>query len=248
MSKFLLILASIATILTTSHLKGSLQEHREAYGEILDSRFILNSDYTLERLADIPLRAEWWSRFHEYFWASQFTDLDAVVLDAACGVSHPFKWYLGQTCKETWALDADPRFGSIETILQETYDDLGDEAYDVLATHPELYESVNLVKGSICQLPENFSQFDRIFCISTIEHLSEKDRQDAMSEFARALAPDGLLVITVDYPEVKPQVLIDLAKSVGLVPAGNVFLDIPKDHLTNGQLSIFRCVFVHKHE
>jgi ubiquinone/menaquinone biosynthesis C-methylase UbiE len=106
---------------------------------------------------------------------------------------------------------------------------------------------VTLVKASICQLPEELPLFDRIFCISTLEHLCAKDQKDTITEFARFLAPNGLLVLTVDYPEVTPTALIELADSVGLVPAGDVILDQPtKDSLTNGHLSIYRCVFTHK--
>lgn len=227
-------------------LESTPYAQQELYSDELTSRFILNSDIKIDNVVDIPIRASWWSRPHEYAWASQFADKDAVVLDAACGISHPFKWYLGETCKSAWACDADPRIDNIETIIQETYDDLGEVAYSILVNTPRLHQQVTLVKASICQLPANMPQFDRIFCISTLEHLCKKDQTDAMTEFARFLAPDGLLILTVDYPEVTPKALLALADSVGLAPASDYLLNRPQGALTNGYLSIFRCVFVHK--
>ncbi len=245
MNKFLSCFLTFTVILT-----GGIQSYATAQendNDLLASRFILKSDIQIDSLSSIPFRASWWSRPQEYAWAAEFVDEDAVVLDAACGISHPFKWYLGETCLEAWACDADPRISSIDAIIQNTYEDLGEVAHTVLSNTPRLYEDVIIVECSICQLPNDMPQFDRIFCISTLEHLSDKDRQDAMTQFAQHLSPTGLLVITVDYPEVTPQKLIALAKAAGLVPAGHVILDAPaKGILTNGYYSIYRAVFKHK--
>lgn len=248
MSKFLNFCLVAVSSITIGNLSGTLADHQNKYGDELTGRFMLETDIKTNNLSNIPLRNSWWSRPHEYAWAAQFADENATALDAACGISHPFKWHLGETCSEVIALDADPRIDHVESIIQETYDDLGETAYSVLVSSPNLYTQVKRVRASICNLPDNLPMFDRIFCISTLEHLCDKDRNDAMAEFSKHLSRDGLLIITVDYPEVTPEKLIEVADSVGLVPAGDVQLEKSPQDLTNGYLSIYRIVFAHKDE
>lgn len=214
----------------------------------LNSQFIRISDPRVSSVAKIPIKENWWSRPHEYAWASQFVGKDLVVLDAACGISHPFKWYLSESCKETWACDIDPRITSGLLILQETLDDLGQEAYKVLSESPHYFDHVHLIRASITQLPVGMPLFDRIFCISSLEHLCSRDQRKALAEFARFLAPNGLVVITVDYPSIALEWLLETAQSVGLVPAGLVDFNRPPDLLTDNELSIYRFVFKHAPE
>lgn len=212
--------------------------------DILANRFIMTSDQKMGVVAGMPLRSTWWSRPYEYAWAAQFAGPQYVVLDAACGISHPFKWFLSETCKETWACDVDSRIAYPEQIIQETYDDLGKTAYDVLTKNPHLLERVKRLHCSICKLPDEMPKFDRIFCISTLEHMSVIEQRKAFAEFSRVLAPDGLLVITFDYPVVSPEHLYTIAATAGLIPARDLREIQPKqDALNNAQFYIYRCVF-----
>lgn len=246
MSKFLCCLFAFGSFFFNP-FSSATNDYDTIYGENLTSRFILKTDDKVESVMDIPLRESWWSRPSEYAWAAKFAKEDAIVLDAACGVSHPFKWYLGENCKETWACDLDPRINKKETIIQETYDDLGGIAYEVLASNPQLIDQVRIINASITSLPESLPQFDRIFCISTLEHLTKAECKKALAEFERFLHPHGLVILTVDYPEITPSELIAMADSAGLVPAGNISNDIQADkQLTTGLLSIYRCVLKHK--
>lgn len=126
------------------------------------SRFIRNDDLHLDSIWDIPLRKSWWSRPHGYAWTMQFAAPDLVVLDAACGVSHPLKWYLADTCKETWACDTDPRIASREAIIQETYDDLGEDTYSILTNKDTflikslLYKLLFLIFQILCRSSTEF--------------------------------------------------------------------------------------------
>jgi SAM-dependent methyltransferase len=209
----------------------------------LESRFLLSTDYTIFTVAGIPLRSSWWSRPYEYAWALQFMGNNAVVLDAACGISHPFKWLLGKQCKEAWACDWDIRIAHKDQILQETMDDLGLTAYEVLAFNPDLHKKVHLVHSSITNLPENMPLFDRIFCISTLEYMSKEERKKALKEFCIKLAPKGLIIITVDYPTVTPEELLQAAREAGLTPAGEVKLGKPPKNAIHDQgLYIYCCV------
>lgn len=140
--------------------------NEQAYSrDLLANRFILEKDEAVFQLAGISLRSTWWSRPYEYAWASHFVGADYVVLDAASGISHPFKWHLGQTCKETWALDIDPRIANINAIFQETKADLGLQALETLQKSPKLHRNVNRICGSICCLPDTLPQFDHASCV-----------------------------------------------------------------------------------
>lgn len=72
------------------------------------SRFFLKSDdFTEKFVFKLP---KWWpSRPYEYSWAIKFADKNDVVLDAACGVNHPFKFKLIEICAEVHACDIDQR-------------------------------------------------------------------------------------------------------------------------------------------
>ena len=55
-------------------------------------------------------------------------------------------------------------------------------------------------RGSFLKLPYPDSYFDKVFCISCIEHLQDLSHvKKAMSEFRRVLKRKGLLFLTVDY-------------------------------------------------
>lgn len=247
MKKILLAIITGYSLFYSQLIQGEpVNELQARYGEDLTSRFIAVKDPVINSLCNIPLRSTWWSRFHEYAWAKKFAGKNLIVMDAACGVSHPFKWYLGETCKEVTALDSDARITNINEIIKETNDDLGKEAYDILLNYPHIYKEIKLVRGSICQFPDGTGNFDRIFCISTLEHLTPQERMKAMSEFSKHLDKDGLLVLTTDYPVVAPEVLMAIANAVGLTPAGKVEFDKPIDALTNGEWLVYRSVFRHK--
>lgn len=57
---------------------------------------------------------------------------------------------------------------------------------------------VNYIKGDMISLPFNDNSFDRIFCISVLEHLSKEDILKAAKEFNRILKIEGLIILTVD--------------------------------------------------
>jgi len=215
----------------------------DIYSVNLDSRFLKKSDPKAYRIANIPLRSSWWSRPTEYAWAGKFIEKDLVVLDAACGISHPFKWLLGLTCKETWACDIDKRINNIDHILFETLSDLGSIAHTELKKHKSIFPKVHLCHEDITKLPKEMPLFDRIFCISTLEHMKNEERLKALKEFANKLKPDGYLILTVDYPEIKPKELLQIALRANLIPAGQVETGLPyKGCITNGHLFVYCCV------
>lgn len=220
--------------------------NKNAPESLLISRFIRKNDLKVNEVWGIPLRNTWWSRPHEYAWAMQFAGPDFVVLDAACGISHPFKWYLADHCKKTWACDIDPRLTSKAAVIKETYDDLGEEAFNVLVDKDYIFKKITLVNQSIFDLPESMPSFDRIFCISTLEHLKPEERVRVFENFARVLSPQGWIVLTVDYPVVTPEELSENARKANLVPVGIEEIGSPDSNaLSNGLYTIYRCVYRH---
>ena len=210
------------------------------------SRFILISDESTPQVAGFTLPDHWWSRPHEYAWSAKFTGPNLVAFDAACGVSHPFKWLLSMTCKDTWACDLDPRLTDPTLLRKEIADDLGQEQQ----FSSQMEKKVHLFLSSICNLPDSLPLVDRIFCISTLEHMTSSERKQALSEFARKLKPDGLLIITMDYPSVSLKEFFSSAKSAGLVRAGPVEATDPPPTalcsdtaIPNQRLFVYRSVF-----
>lgn len=194
----------------------------------LTSRFVLQDDPSSPIVANVSLPACWWSRPHEYCWAAQFSGPELVVLDAACGLPHPFKWHLGSTCLSTWACDIDSRIMDPNQIL-EASKELGTEGYNSIVQHVNGNTKVQFIQASITDLPSFMPRFDRIFCISTLEHISAEDRQLALNEFSRMLMFDGLVIITIDYPQCNPEEMIQMAEKAGLTPAGPVIAGPPPD-------------------
>ena len=129
-----------------------------------------------DRVGDYSIPDIWWSRKFEYPWASQFATPGCTVIDAGCGVEHPFKQYLADQCSHCYAVDVDTRIND-------------------LADHPRLTPVV----ASLDAIPLNI-EVDRVFCISVLEHLDRGVIEGAMNEFARRLRPGGMAVITLDTP------------------------------------------------
>ncbi|MBP1761315.1 MAG: Methyltransferase protein [Firmicutes bacterium] len=160
------------------------------------SRFFRCNDPRLNKIFyDLP--ESWWSRPYEYAWASSLVSQDDVVLDAACGIGHPFKYYLCDLCRQVYACDVDERILSNEEILADIFNVFGPQGLNF----PLQYlEKPVLSQQDITVTTFPDEMFDRIVCISVLEHLSENDLRKALLEFKRILKKDGLIIITIDYP------------------------------------------------
>jgi ubiquinone/menaquinone biosynthesis C-methylase UbiE len=204
----------------------------------LTSRYVLESDRRVEEFV-IPLPPVWWSRPYEYAWAAEFAEREHCVLDAACGISHPFKFFLARACKEVHACDLDARIMDTSAILKDVADDSG--PHDVSS---EL-KKMTRVRADITKLPYSDETFDRVFCISTVEHLTDEDAGRALSEFRRVLKRGGLAVITFDVPSKSVSTFVSLVKQSGLSWAGPFYMEEPEGVLRTqmyGGLSCFRVV------
>ena len=196
--------------------------------EIRTSRFITFDDPQLKKVI-LNLPKIWWSRPYEYAWASSFVNEDHVVLDTACGICHPFKFYLCNLCQKVYACDLDERILSKEEIVADLIDVLGQEAMNFPL---EYLDKPLLSRQDISNTSYNDAMFDRIICISVLEHLTEEGLLKTLLEFKRILKKDGLLVATVDYPYLDLEKFNHMLEKSGLFYTGKVNFELPGNALT----------------
>lgn len=205
---------------------------------MMTSRYIRTSDRQVTEVV-VPLPVSWWSRPYEYAWAAEFAEREHRVLDAACGVSHPFKLFLARACMSVDVCDTDDRIVSIPAILAEMAQD--EMPFDAT---PEL-KKMGRNQANITNIPYDDGRFDRVFCISVLEHMSEADVAKALVEFRRVIKADGLVVLTLDVPPYKPTVLKKLVEDAGLAFTGSFEPEEPTNVLRTtmyGGLTVFRAV------
>jgi len=206
--------------------------------DLYDSRFIIKTDPKKDCIL-YKLPRTWWSRSYEYAWASLFVKDYHVVLDSGCGISHPFKFYLSDQCKELYACDIDNRILSPEDILKDIENDFGKE---VAKEFPEKYfNQINYIKADLKRLPFKSKKFDLIYCISVLEHLPYQDIKLSLEEFKRTLKDVGLIVLTFDYPSINLEDFRNIIAEVGLEFAGNVSFQLPKNAITSNIYSRLYC-------
>lgn len=207
------------------------------------SRFFGLSDRREDAFV-LPLPAAWWSRPYEYAWCAGFAEPGGIALDAACGISHPFKFYLASVCREAHACDWDARIASEAEILADVERDFGRPAAEELA-RSGLPGRVRRAHADITALPYAAETFDTVFCISVLEHLGVPAMAKALGQFHRVLKPRGRLALTFDYPTVDLQVFRLLADAEGFAFAGPVDEKLPQDAVTStmwGRLYCYRAL------
>jgi SAM-dependent methyltransferase len=69
--------------------------------------------------------------------------------------------------------------------------------YDIHALEVNQARGLDMVRGSVAQLPFKEQSFDVILCSEVLEHLPEGVDEKALAEMARLLRPGGRLLITV---------------------------------------------------
>ncbi len=176
-------------------------------------------------------------------WCINFISPHGVVLDAACGIPHPLKFYLAGVCAEVYACDVDRRIVSREAVLQEIDQVVGGKAAgQVLARRTT---NLHLAEANLTGLPYEDESFDTIFCISVLEHLTLEDTVLTLREFHRTLNDEGLLVLTFDYPTVNLNVMNELLLQAGFQYWGETDFELPADAVHTdmwGGLHCFRAV------
>ena len=117
-----------------------------------------------------------YEHWHRYAFARRFVS-GKRVLDAACGEGYGTA-LLGAIAASAVGVDID-----LATIAHAR------------ATYGDGLR-VRFVATSCTGLPLPSAAFDVVVCFETIEHLSAEEQPDMLSEFARVLIPDGVLIIS----------------------------------------------------
>lgn len=124
-----------------------------------------------------------WSRQYELPWSidvAELKDTD-IVLDAGCGYSTT-KLMAAKRCKRVIGID-----------LNLEYLKIAREMCDKLKL-----DNIELHKADIATY-ETDLQFDKIFCISAIEHdPSEENKYACLKNMIRLLKPGGTLILSYD--------------------------------------------------
>ncbi|MGO4496110.1 class I SAM-dependent methyltransferase [Paenibacillus sp. 2RAB27] len=174
----------------------------------------------------------WWSRHYEYIWASHFVEKSDIVLDAACGLGHPFKYYLADKCKEVYACDMDERILDSNEIIKELEYYIGKENIDQI--NLPILSIPKFAVSDISNLPYEDAKFDVAFCISVMEHIEDTEVQlRSLQEFKRVLKDDGKLIITVDYPDVDVESFLSLIAASELQLVGDHDFTKPDNAITS---------------
>ena len=77
------------------------------------------------------------------------------------------------------------------------------------------------------RFPDNY--FDRVFCLSTMEHIPREYWRQCMKEFERVLKADGRLIITLDMsaPNANDRQYLELVNSCSLQLVGDPHYSVP---------------------
>lgn len=206
---------------------------------------ILNRFFTTEDKKETSFVVDlepnfWWSRLYEYPFARDLIETSDIILDCACGTYHPFKYGVSGTAKDTYACDLNSELNKEETIKR--FDEKG---YELLNKR---VKDVNLANCDMQNMPYGDNMFDKVFCISALEHLSADIVANGLKEMKRVLKSDGKIVLTIDYPTLTPEDLIKIVESVGLKLYGKTDYTIPQNAISStyfgGELKCYSMVLI----
>jgi 2-polyprenyl-3-methyl-5-hydroxy-6-metoxy-1,4-benzoquinol methylase len=164
-----------------------------------------------------------WSRRWEYPWAILAADLRPGLraLDAGCGASPLLRWLASEwSGLSLYGVDKGPETHDATTWKVKLLQTLG--YVPIEGFHPGLDHRIQLRQESITQMSFQNGFFDRVFCISVIEHLALEERGQAMSEMARVLKPGGRLLVTVDLPPDDSRAAEGIVEASGLQLLGSL--------------------------
>ena len=122
-----------------------------------------------------------WSRVFEYPWAILNADLKKTdyVLDAGGGHA-VFQYALANRCGFVINIDKDQESLDAVEYMKLAYQQQG----------------VMTRLGDLRNIDYEDNTFDKIFCISVVEHIQEWRK--CVEELMRVLKPDGILILTLD--------------------------------------------------
>jgi len=143
-----------------------------------------------------------WSREWEYPWAVINSEVkkEDNVLDCGCGGA-PLLPYLVERF-ECFGYGIDLKYGDLMKDYNRVIDTSKSMAtlrHFVVDPSLVVWGYINIKKQSMINIeyPDGF--FDKVFCISVIEHMEKDVVEKSMKEMVRVLKPGGKLLMTIDH-------------------------------------------------
>jgi SAM-dependent methyltransferase len=195
----------------------------------MENRFIQKDDEKIGALGMYKIPPAWWSRGYEYAWAKKFLKPTYTIMDAGCGIEHPFKWYASENCKKVYAVDPDGR-------LQELP---GDQSIAFFCCSVEDFPG-NSHQGKDLK---TLYKFDAIFCISVLEHL--QNPANAIKAMANLLRKGKKAIFTIDYPLLHPSVFLQVVEKDFIIGEYK-YEEGPNDLVGPGGLRVYTAVLTRK--
>lgn len=181
-----------------------------------------------------------WSREWEYPWVvlNARVEPGMAVADLGCGGSPVLPFLL----REFGCVGAGVDLTLVSPNRKHTLRGF--------AAHPsESYPEAQWLERSMDDTGLPDASFDRVMCISVLEHVSEELAASTLREMRRLMKPDGLALITTDVDgahrtlTVPFQRIIELAADCGLVLDGPSNFDVPPADHRPGTYDVVGLVF-----
>lgn len=184
------------------------------------NRFLLKTDPVI----NWNLPSDWWSRPYEYYFAMNTLCPTDHIIDAGCGGIHPFKYKAAKICSRVYAVDSSP---------------------ELLEYHKNIStpDNLELKLGDITHLSEIMQgvKVDKVYCISVLEHIPE-NLEKCLKEFHACIKSDGKIILTIDYPTLKPEILCRSVYDAGLVFEGEIDYGLKENMVTDIGLHVYTAI------
>lgn len=146
----------------------------------------------------------------EYPWAILWGSFESgmSVLDCGCGRGF-LQLYLARIGCNVTSVD----ISTMKTKMLRKFWRLASKLHvkedksSVMRKLAKRYKTeLDFYKANISELPFDTETFDRVYCISVLEHMNVGEDEEAVREMSRVLKPGGRLLLTVDFsPEPIPR-------------------------------------------
>lgn len=185
-----------------------------------------------------------WSRAWEYPWAIMAAEMQGHsfrTLDVGGGGS-PFAIYLAQNGHETYVIDPSLNQGLSSFVNREKsfYRNMRSIIFNLILKVTGIRKiwgnsaksKMNVVyyyphSATDIKFPDKY--FDRVFCLSVMEHIPTETWEQCLREFERVLKPGGRLIITLDMSalDADGRLYLKLINNCKLKLIGNPYYEVP---------------------